>query len=311
MAMSEEAGPPGVPVSFLKAAALGKLPLGAVHPLDLDFPGLRVVHLDPPVFVVEGFLTPKECDDIVQLSEDPLNGYEVGSPTFSSQLSASASRTSTSWFLRYEAVPTLVERVSALLKGVDQTCFEEPQLVRYEPGQQFKWHLDGVPKAQLENGGQRLATTLVYLNDLEDELVGAGATTFRELGLKVVPRKGMALLFFPAFAAAGTIGPDGLEEGTAHDETGAAAVAGKNCGGGAEEVSSPPRVPEVKGPKASSKKTKKNKKKGVEPVIPLSFEAGEGDERTLHAGAPPIFGTKWIAQIWTHEASYGPADLWG
>jgi hypothetical protein len=32
---------------------------------------------------------------------------------------------------------------------------------RYAPGQQFKWHLDQVPPSLLDNGGQRLATTLV------------------------------------------------------------------------------------------------------------------------------------------------------
>lgn len=34
-------------------------------PVDLDFPGLRVQHLDPPVFTVEGFFTPEQCEELV------------------------------------------------------------------------------------------------------------------------------------------------------------------------------------------------------------------------------------------------------
>ena len=57
------------------------------------------------------------------------------------------------------------------------------------------------PSPTLEaSGGQRIATLLVYLNDVEEE--NGGATTFRDLGkshyLKVQPKKGSALLFFPA-----------------------------------------------------------------------------------------------------------------
>jgi predicted 2-oxoglutarate/Fe(II)-dependent dioxygenase YbiX len=41
--------------------------------------------------------------------------------------------------------------------------FFVPCMHRYAPGQQFKWHLDEVPPSMLDNGGQRLATTLVVL----------------------------------------------------------------------------------------------------------------------------------------------------
>lgn len=44
------------------------------------------------------------------------------------------------------------------------------------------------------NGGQRVATVLVYLNDVPY----GGATSFPALNLQVQPRRGMALVFFPA-----------------------------------------------------------------------------------------------------------------
>ena len=46
-------------------------------------------------------------------------------------------------------------------------------------------------------GGQRIATVLTYLNDCGE--VGGG-TAFPRASLEIRPRKGRALVFFPAFA---------------------------------------------------------------------------------------------------------------
>ena len=85
------------------------------------------------------------------------------------------------------------------------------QLVRYQPGQYFNWHYDAVPPTLLNNGGQRVCTLLVYLNDCPE----AGRTSFRDLRaggtdangrplrVQVAPKKGRAIIFCPA-AADGT-----------------------------------------------------------------------------------------------------------
>ncbi|KAL3925854.1 MAG: hypothetical protein SGARI_005771 [Bacillariaceae sp.] len=91
---------------------------------------------------------------------------------------------------------------SATSKAHEQ--MEEPQIVRYERGQEFSWHYDEVPPPQLNNGGQRLATMLVYLTSVPDGK--GGGTTFRDLKnsdngeLVMQPKRGACLLFFPAFA---------------------------------------------------------------------------------------------------------------
>lgn len=111
----------------------------------------------------------------------------------------------------------LLAKAQALL-NVDLKQMEEPQLVRYRTGEEFSWHYDEIPSAQLSNGGQRLSTLLVYLNDLEDDR--GGGTVFRDLKppvnesnkrkekgsskgndnqLTVRPKSGTALVFFPAF----------------------------------------------------------------------------------------------------------------
>jgi prolyl 4-hydroxylase len=86
--------------------------------------------------------------------------------------------------------------------GIPLEQMEEPQIVRYKTGEEFSWHYDEVPAAQVANGGQRLATLLIYLNTVQ----GGGGTIFRDLKdrdgnpLTMRPVQGSALLFFPAYA---------------------------------------------------------------------------------------------------------------
>jgi hypothetical protein len=54
----------------------------------------------------------------------------------------------------------------------------------------------GVAHAAYLQGYQRRATLLVYLNDVRE----GGATRFDRLGFAVQPKRGRALLFFPAFS---------------------------------------------------------------------------------------------------------------
>ncbi|KAL1528167.1 hypothetical protein AB1Y20_009528 [Prymnesium parvum] len=186
-----------------------KAPAEHVPPLlrgRLDARGLRVLHLDPPVWIVDGFFSAEECESYRALAEDAQRALRLEqSATFSA--STATARTSATWFIRYQDAPQLLARAAALLgRPVDH--FEEPQLVRYEPGQRFTWHYDAIPPSMLANGGQRIATLLVYLNDVET----GGCTAFRDLReggtdgdgqpkrLAVQPKKGRALLFFPSDA---------------------------------------------------------------------------------------------------------------
>ncbi|CAN0085524.1 unnamed protein product [Ectocarpus sp. 6 AP-2014] len=170
------------------------------------FPGIRLLHADPVVFEVEGFFTPQECDAYIAMSTLKKSGRRKGglaptelqSATTSSQFQQQ--RTSTTWFHHYASAPELVAKASLLL-GVDDYCkWEEPQTVRYRPGERFNWHLDALPPSECgaSKGGQRTATVLVYLTNMHAN--GGGATAFRDLGpLRVRPKKGKCLVFFPSF----------------------------------------------------------------------------------------------------------------
>ena len=191
---------------------------------------LTLLHKDPPVFKIDNFFTAEECEIYKSLVDPNKNSrYEttavqLRSPTFSSY--SISRRTSTTWFCRYDEVPTFLSKAQHLLNNVNLSQMEEPQIVRYRTGEEFSWHYDEIPSAQLSNGGQRLATLLVYLNDLEEDR--GGGTVFRDLTalndsinekgsgsgkdrskgktrksnanqLTVRPTTGTALLFFPSY----------------------------------------------------------------------------------------------------------------
>ncbi|CAM9317500.1 unnamed protein product [Ascophyllum nodosum] len=182
----------------------------------LLFPGLRLLHAEPPVIGVDDFFTAEECDAYVSRSLSPApapladGGSDVARPhmqrsaTLGADVDSVAQRTSTTWFHRYSAVPELMAKASALV-GIpfDEGRWEEAQTVRYRPGEKFTWHLDALPPTPdlASKGGQRIATLLVYLTEMPEE--DGGATAFRDLGpLRVRPRKGSALMFFPSCGGA-------------------------------------------------------------------------------------------------------------
>jgi prolyl 4-hydroxylase len=156
---------------------------------------LKLLHQSPPVLAIENFFTDDECTKVKEVTS---SAHEVNSATFKGALST---RTSTSWFCNFVDVPALLAKANAILNIPIETM-EEPQIVRYRKGQEFSWHYDEVPAPQLSNGGQRVATLLVYLNDISGGC--GGGTTFRDLTntatpLVMQPKSGSALLFFPAF----------------------------------------------------------------------------------------------------------------
>jgi len=193
----------------LPVAEAPELAHAAVHPVDLDDARLRVLHADPPVYRVEGFLTPAECADLIALTQTGrCREMPKAAGTFSQ--GEALRRTSTTWYARFRepAALALLRGARKLFRDVPFAHFEELQIARYLPGEQFKWHEDAVPPQLLRpgDGGQRVATLLVYLSGDGDPARG-GATAFRDLGveppLAVLPKAGDALLFFPALHPSG------------------------------------------------------------------------------------------------------------
>lgn len=202
-------------------------------PVDLDYPGLRIHHLDPPVFTVDGFFTSEECQRMRKAAQGTgrMIQSKVGAGNVhgdATVASASARRTSTSVLVddillaeHPDLVPSTTDlqaRGMKLVSGGDrdrktdvtklwgkagelpaprQYCYEGLQVTQYEQGQYFMEHEDAFPvELARENGFNRHATLLVYLNSVPN----GGETRFDFLGISLGPSEGRALLFFPSFS---------------------------------------------------------------------------------------------------------------
>lgn len=161
-----------------------------------NYPGLQVINQNPPVFLVQNFLTKAECDFLICVAQDCFTSSNVvgeGSGV------VSPSRTSSTCYLAREDLPEYLKKVSLLTGKPVEHC-ELPQVGRYYNTQQYLQHFDAFDLSNehgrrfADNGGQRTVTVLVYLNDVER----GGSTFFPALNLDVQPKKGTALIFFPA-----------------------------------------------------------------------------------------------------------------
>lgn len=167
---------------------------------------LKCLHFDPLILTVDNFLTSEECDDYVSKAST-IDGLR--SPTVGKDEISKKQRTSTTWHHKYSSTSELLARTCSLLglpvgpSGSGLKIFEEPQTVRYKTSERFNWHYDALGPTSSDikkeggrnsEAGQRTATVLVYLKDLD----GGGATAFRDLGVSVKPEKGKACIFFPS-----------------------------------------------------------------------------------------------------------------
>jgi prolyl 4-hydroxylase len=111
------------------------------------------------------------------------------------------------------AVRALDERICGAM-GIDPRMAEPSQGQYYEITQEFKPHTDYFEPYELERNstrtlGQRTWTFMIYLNDVES----GGETEFVNIGLKIPPKTGMAVLW-NNLKSDGTPNYDTLHHGT-------------------------------------------------------------------------------------------------
>ncbi|MET3761497.1 2OG-Fe(II) oxygenase [Sphingomonas sp. UYEF23] len=144
----------------------------------------------PRILLFRRFLSNAEADYLVAratprfqpaLVVHPVTGQQIPDPIRTSNLAAFPLA------LEQPAIHAINRRIAAASQ-TDVGAGEPLTVLRYRPGQQYRAHLDTLPRVD----NQRLATMLVYLNDG----YGGGETHFPKIGLKVRAQKGDALLFY-------------------------------------------------------------------------------------------------------------------
>lgn len=174
---------------------------------------VEVISWEPRAFVYHNFLSKEECEYLINLAKPHMRkSTVVDSDTGKSK--DSRVRTSSGTFLargRDKIIRDIEKRISDFT-FLPVEHGEGLQVLHYEVGQKYEPHFDYfMDEFNTRNGGQRMATVLMYLTDVEE----GGETVFpnaqgnisdvpwwNELsecgktGLSVKPKMGDALLFW-------------------------------------------------------------------------------------------------------------------
>ena len=165
--------------------------------------GDRAVHilmaLNAPRIVLFGdLLSPEECEALITMSRGKLERSNVVD-RHTGRYELHPDRTSEGTYFR-RAENELIARIEtriAELTGCPVERGEPIQVLHYNPGTEYKPHFDYFDPSDsgnrqvLSTGGQRVATLIMYLNDVQ----GGGSTVFPDIGLDVLPRRGNAVFF--------------------------------------------------------------------------------------------------------------------
>mmetsp|Transcript_30926 Transcript_30926/g.51214 ORF Transcript_30926/g.51214 Transcript_30926/m.51214 type:complete len:423 (-) Transcript_30926:155-1423(-) len=236
---------PALPLDSFRAQNL-------FHQIDLNFPGLQLVHQNPFVFIVRDFLTAAECETLI---------HAAHAASAAAMAKSANDEHCDSFAPAWDAVRDLRHRF-ARLANVGLGQMQPLKITEYAPGERFARHLDAVPcgeahepdhdayndKARLREGpaccpypgGNRHVTILVYLNTVHsggctcwrwtqacpvfyDKPVPSGQSVLsRPSGapLCISPELGMAVVHFPATVphAGGYTDVNAAHEGEATDE---------------------------------------------------------------------------------------------
>lgn len=166
---------------------LGKMALDAAgNPLRLREP--ECLSESPWVRRFPSLLTAAECAYLVDLASRAFQPAMVRNPAggMIRDPIRNSDEATLHWMIEDPVVHALNRRLAAA-SGSDAAQGEAMQILRYQPGQQYRAHYDFNPT--LDN--QRVLTALAYLNH---DYKG-GETAFVKTGLKVRGRKGDVIIF--------------------------------------------------------------------------------------------------------------------
>jgi prolyl 4-hydroxylase len=183
--------------------------------------GDRTVHIlmalnAPRVILFGNLLAVEECEALIEMSRGKLERSNVVD-RHTGHYEQHPDRTSAGTYFRRAENP-LIARIEARIAELTGCPIEngEPiQVLYYRPGTEYKPHFDYFDPADegnrkvLSMGGQRVATLIMYLSDVQ----GGGSTVFPDIGLDVLPRRGNAV-FFAYSDDAGRLDPRTLHGGS-------------------------------------------------------------------------------------------------
>lgn len=185
--------PPPAPSGTFSNIFFNKHPLGKI-----ENRVLTPQNKDPNIFVVEKFLTETELN-FLDAKILPSTFHQSFTDDGGGKRILDEERTSTFTTLDDStATITKIKARAAQIVGMQPDLVEQLQIVRYLDQQKFNLHHDMCTIDDNNNvievgDPRRLVTFFIYLSTLPPD--AEGETEFPELGLKIRPKRGDALLF--------------------------------------------------------------------------------------------------------------------
>lgn len=162
---------------------------------------IEVLSWSPRIFVYHNFLSEEECEHLKAEAKPWLVPSTVVDEDSSYGSKADPRRSSEGMsFAKYHNDPIIedIEKRISLLTLIPVENGENIQILHYGQGGEYQPHYDyfndttAGGASYLSQGGQRIASFLMYLNTPEE----GGHTIFPYADIKVTPVQGDALLFF-------------------------------------------------------------------------------------------------------------------
>lgn len=159
---------------------------------------LLFVLRQPHVILLGNVLSDEECEAIVRHCERRYSRSTVTDEADGASTVHQGRTSEMASIQRGEA--EVADRIDRRLSALAQwplECSEPFQLQKYDRTQEYRPHFDWLNpdsaghRSHLQRGGQRLATFILYLSEVEQ----GGGTAFPGIGLEVFPKKGNALFF--------------------------------------------------------------------------------------------------------------------
>lgn len=163
----------------------------------LQIPTPRVLCDSPRVRHVEGLLSAEECRFVIAMARPQLRPAKVyqREAERSGLAEARTSSNATLGIAHEDFHLRLLQARMACAAQAEMVQAEPLEVMRYQPGQEYRPHRDYLPPAALQSlrpeAGQRKTTLCVYLTNVE----GGGGTAFPMAELEVQPRAGDAIVF--------------------------------------------------------------------------------------------------------------------
>lgn len=149
-----------------------------------------IMHMKHPnIFLIANMLSDDECDTLINVSKSKLYRSKVFTRESGNSIIDNR-RTSQTAILEdddNEIVSVVNKRLCKFLLWPSEKT-EKLQVQRYDINQEYQPHHDYFPIDEINN---RVATIIIYLNEPEK----GGETLFADIGLNIIPRKGMAVFF--------------------------------------------------------------------------------------------------------------------